>query len=630
MDDHLVPLGGDWALRRDFAVRSAGFPVAGLDAFGTHDEAARLRDLAADPAFREAVTWQNRDVLANAVDGLLKAAGQTSNQRRREEIVARYWQRYCAKNDTIGFFGPLAWGELRDDGPALTQRSRALIRERTVHMETWCLERFLQAVTDDPWLPLGPWPEEDARIRIESIADTAARERAATGLARLEAARTRIAAASREELGGALDEFDRVFEDLVGEPSERTPELAGGGRTPVYMDAMRDLDVNVGPGLVAELTGSLPPLLESSRWLCGRSFQLGCGLMMEAIGSGGRRPLAPLYGKVLSALGEMPRLLASEHDELQRRWAELLDDPHRTTIGHRARARFSDYGPAWPVSVFHSPDIQIAAADANAVERGDYLAVIGDYHPGTSPLGQGLFSYRHPNRQRFLRTWGSDVGTPTIHPLPPRVPQVPLTARLMPAANLPGDIVVLPPMPETRARPGSRVVSVTDLLVDGTRITDREGSFRAPLHALFWVPMFVATVFSYEAFPTVEHMERITVGRTVLRRESWWIAIGDCPTHPAAIAEWARDHGMPRRVFVRMPGEPKPTYLDVESSALARIFCRQIRRHADRPEQLVAVSEMLPRPEDCWLELDGERYTSELRMTAVDLTRRAHAKIEIG
>ena len=51
MDDHLVPLAGDWALRRDFAVRSAGFPVAGLDAFGAQDESSRLREVAADPAF---------------------------------------------------------------------------------------------------------------------------------------------------------------------------------------------------------------------------------------------------------------------------------------------------------------------------------------------------------------------------------------------------------------------------------------------------------------------------------------------------------------------------------------------------------------------------------------------------
>jgi hypothetical protein len=223
--------------------------------------------------------------------------------------------------------------------------------------------------------------------------------------------------------------------------------------------------------------------------------------------------------------------------------------------------------------------------------------------------------------------WGSDVGTPTIYPWPPRVPQVPMTARLMPAANLPGDIAVLPPMPEVRAARGLRVVSVADLLVDGDTITDRDGSFRAPLHALFWVPMFVATVFSYEPFPVAEHMKRITLGRTVLRRESWRISVGDCPTDPAGVAAWARDQGMPRRLFVRMPDERKPTYLDVESAVLTRIFCRQIRRRADAPDALVALSEMLPAPGTCWLELDGEHYTSELRLVAVDRSRRGHAKI---
>jgi len=176
----------------------------------------------------------------------------------------------------------------------------------------------------------------------------------------------------------------------------------------------------------------------------------------------------------------------------------------------------------------------------------------------------------------------------------------------------------------------SRVVSVSELLVDGDTITDRERSFRAPVHMLFWVPMFVATVVSYEPFPSDEPMERITVGRTVFRRESSRMSVGDCPTDPPALSDWARDHGMPRRVFVRMPDEPKPTYLDMESTVLARIFCRQVRRRAETPEQIVAISEMLPLPEDCWLELDGERYTSELRIAAVDLTRRGHAKIEIG
>jgi integrase len=48
-----VALGDDWLLWRDFAVRSAGFPVDGLDVFGLGDESARLRGVARDPAFRE-------------------------------------------------------------------------------------------------------------------------------------------------------------------------------------------------------------------------------------------------------------------------------------------------------------------------------------------------------------------------------------------------------------------------------------------------------------------------------------------------------------------------------------------------------------------------------------------------
>jgi hypothetical protein len=46
VERHLVELAGDWALWRDFAVRSAGFPVGGLDVFGVEDESARLAEVA--------------------------------------------------------------------------------------------------------------------------------------------------------------------------------------------------------------------------------------------------------------------------------------------------------------------------------------------------------------------------------------------------------------------------------------------------------------------------------------------------------------------------------------------------------------------------------------------------------
>ena len=150
MDDH-VHLAGDWELWRDFAVRSAGFPVSGLDVFGPGDESERLSRAAQDARFQEAVTWQNPAALANAV--LKVASGsptKPSQARKREEIVASYWQRYCGKNDTIGFFGPLAWGRIEDDGLPLHARSGGLVRSRHVHFEAWPVQAL--AETLDPEL----------------------------------------------------------------------------------------------------------------------------------------------------------------------------------------------------------------------------------------------------------------------------------------------------------------------------------------------------------------------------------------------------------------------------------------------------------------------------------------------
>src|SRR5512133_2093679 len=160
MDDHLVSLAGDWAVWRDFAVRSAGFSVAGLDLFGALDESASLRTVARLPAFREAVTWQNREALASAIDKLARNERASPARRfRQEEIVASYWQRYCAKNDTIGFFGPLAWGGFDEAGPAAAVRAGDLVRERIVHLEVWAVEAVARAAGLDASLPMSPYPE---------------------------------------------------------------------------------------------------------------------------------------------------------------------------------------------------------------------------------------------------------------------------------------------------------------------------------------------------------------------------------------------------------------------------------------------------------------------------------------
>ena len=80
--------------------------------------AIELQSIASQDDFLRAVTWQNHRLIDSAIRPFLRwdPAKDKRNfrQRQREELIANYWQRYCVKNDTIGFFGPSGWGRLGD------------------------------------------------------------------------------------------------------------------------------------------------------------------------------------------------------------------------------------------------------------------------------------------------------------------------------------------------------------------------------------------------------------------------------------------------------------------------------------------------------------------------------------
>jgi Lantibiotic dehydratase, N terminus len=617
-----APLAGDWSLWRDFALRSSGFPVSGLEVFGPGDESARLRAVAREPLFQEAVTWQNPAALANAV--LRIAEGSTekpSETRRREGVVASYWQRYCAKTDTIGFFGPLAWGRLADTGPRLRVRAGALVSERSVHLEAWAVQALAETIDPDLKVATGPCAEGDLRTRLTVHPDSLVREHGLARLDRLEAARDALASSPRESLYAVLGRLDDTFVELTGRSPVRNPGKAYGARTLAYVDCMRDLELTVGPALLDGLAPALQTLFEASRWYCGQVNAVGRRVIENALPDAGRGPFMPVLVEVLRTLMQLPFELTVEVAELQRRLAAVLLDPDPATIGTRAAAAFADHEPAWRYAVFQSVDVQLAARDEAAVVAGDYLAVIGDVHPGNNPLLQGLFADRHPDPAEFLRMAAADLGSGMAHLMAPWGPGFVVDARGVPPTQ--ADDIYIATLPETRARDGRRTWLPHELLVDGHDLIDRTGELRVPLMDVFGLPMFVAGVRTFQLLSDEERAPRVTIGRTVVRRESWSVPASDVPQRADDLVAFARDRGMPRRLFTKSPLERKPMYLDVESPSLGRILCRQARQvAAGSPHARIRFTEMLPTAEQCWLrDPDDNRFVSELRLVAVDRTR---------
>jgi hypothetical protein len=124
-------------------------------------QSTALREFARDPKFQTAVIWQNRQAFETAVQSVAHQNSQsTRNQRQRshEELVASYAQRYCVKNDTIGFFGPVAWGSIEpgDDMVDLSHGA-SLIKKRRTYFESWAVDKLAASLSllegMDWWIP---------------------------------------------------------------------------------------------------------------------------------------------------------------------------------------------------------------------------------------------------------------------------------------------------------------------------------------------------------------------------------------------------------------------------------------------------------------------------------------------
>jgi Lantibiotic dehydratase, N terminus len=777
---HRIPLGDEdsWKLWRLMVLRSAGFPIDGVlrladancaavadrtatvglvdistdggsqaateyaTAYGraAAENTHAISGLAADERFREAIAWQNRNVLHNCLDGLLDRAWPDNKRRRRCELVAAmYWQRYCTKNDTIGFFGPVGWAYWSTDVANVDVRpGPALLARRAVYLEGWGVAALAQDLLGDaalrPWLPprrnpahhldgnllhrphgppvrldpaeaallracdgmrsaravatellrsaalglqaehevlrilhdlcqrrLAHWdaavpivahPEHELRQILEKVTEDHARDRALARLDELEAARSALAAAagSAEQVDRAAAALEATFVRLTDQPPTRRHGQHYAGRTLAYEDCLRDVACAVGDRVLRVVAPPLRLLLDSARWLTyqtAEAYRAALVALYEQLAGTSNSAVVPFAKLSFLAhdllFGTGPRPVDEVLAAFRERWSQILQlpDGQRRVARQCAALRpavataFHAPGPGWAAARHHSPDLLIGAEGVEAFQRGEFQVVVGELHVALNTVDNRCFVTQHPDPASLRRAVEDDIDGPRVVPVfPASWPDV--TTRGYPPPALLSDrfhYLALGADPPGVPPPG-RILPLAGLVTerDGSRLAVRtpDGSVRLDIIEMLGEFLTVVVVNGFQLLPPRPHTPRVTVDDVVILRESWGLPPSELPFAYArdrrsrylAARRWARDHGLPRFLFVRAaPVEPKPIYVDLDSPVLVELLTQAIRRteRSGRRDAWITFTEMLPTPDQTWLpDAAGRRYTSELRLVAVD------------
>ncbi|MFI1584208.1 lantibiotic dehydratase [Embleya sp. NPDC020630] len=273
-------------------------------------------------------------------------------------------------------------------------------------------------------------------------------------------------------------------------------------------------------------------------------------------------------------------------------------------------------------------DLFVAAPDEAAINADAFTVVVGEVHGLHDQLLQGLWPALHPDRAGFEAEIGGLIeglaDARICDPVLAHGRKTLARAEVLPEVEFLG----------TSPRPPGRVGRAADLRVrlDGGELVlecptlGRVLLTRPPLPSWgdevesIFTPFTGARLIGAEdmlrALDDVPHLPRLTVGRTVVHRETWRIPAPPPRSwsglHPANRTRMRRlrdRYGFPDQVYVRFAGEPKPIFVDFGVPVLADLFSR----HYDRAHGPIVVSEMLPGPADLWLRDHAGRHTAELR-----------------
>jgi hypothetical protein len=686
------------------------------------DPVTAVRAFATDDRFREAMAWQNPEVVRACLD-------VTRLRRKHELTIASYAQRYTVKNDTIGFFGPIGWARWTDcQHPVRVRPAAELITRSSVYFESWAIDALARALETDPqlrpWLrprlaaayavddllllpprgspirldhgqcallrrcdgtrtvrqlateigqavervlidlqrwcdigvlrfgltgPVEARPEVTLRRKLAGIGEPAVGQRALRCLDRLESARAGVAAAAGDPdmLLDRMATLAESFECITGQAPTRRPGQLYAGRTLVYPDALRGVRVELGRPLLARLAPPLGLVLESARWLVAaiaERYRELLGRLFECYRQPGTDEV-PLPTLLASATPHLvpgrpyPGPVADAVAEFHQRWLGILQIPdgarrHMVAadgIADRVRTEFPAAVPPWETARYYSPDILIAADGPAALDRGDFIGVLGELHLARNTLEVRPLVEFHPSPASLMAAVESDLGDRRIYYLPPKAwPRV--SPRTYPSPLLSPHFTYWCLDDDEVATDGRLAVPARDLTVHRTGDHLMVRSARTGRELLLMEVLgehlshVVADVFRLT--PVRTHQPRVAIDTLVVQRESWhlppdelsWAFLPSRGERLRRGRDWWAAHSLPPRVFYRGPQDEKPRYVDIASASLVELLARTVRRADREPaERGISLTEALPDIDQTWLvDAHGARYTSELRCVVVD------------
>jgi Lantibiotic dehydratase, N terminus len=705
-----------------------------------------LRAVAGEDRFREALVWQNRHAAKTGLASLLRRSAEEGRGNARDrghtQMLASYLQRYCVKNDTIGFFGPVGWAQLKEAKEAITARpGEELLAARQVYFEGWAIDAIAGRLAEDPamrpWLaprrspflrregdvyvnaqgqtlrcgpvstafldvcdgtrpalvlarelgipadqeaalwdaladlqaqgairwafqvPMASTPERTLRELLLAIEDEALREPALAVLDEVVRGRDAVAAAAgdAEGLERALGALETTFSRATGLPATRAGGEVYAGRTLVYEDCRRDLELELGAPLLAEIAPALSLILSGARWLTHYVGQGHREIMEKVYAELSPDGVTPIDFLTFSRAA-LPRFMNMQtqqeiEEELHARWERVLAVPpgqrrvsySSEELRPRVLRELSAPAPGWQKARNHSPDLMIAAESVEAIRRGEYLAILGEVHVAINTLDRELFFSQHPHPDGLRAAMESDLPEPSVIPLFPKIWNQDAASTGLglwtPTVNGRMDLALrsakdyyLDFCLDPHSLPLGQVLPISDLVVEpdavqGLIVRPRDGRVRFGVLDFYQLPLTMQVLAAFRVLPSGAYTPRITIDRLVVARESWAFAANELDFAQAAtpaerftaVRRWADRLGLPRFLFAKTPIERKPFYVDLASPVLVEILAKAVRRAGEgNPEASVRLSEMLPEHDRLWLpDAQGNRYTCELRTVVVDL-----------